>query len=155
MISGESFTKLHKGRPDLVEPKLPDTSNIGEQPPEGRTPLKRPSGLSWGELEYGRGGDAAADGDAVKVLYTGWLKDGTEFDKCDERDDPFVFTLGEGGVIKGWDEGIKGMRPGGKRKLIIPPELGYGASGAGSDIPPDATLIFDVELLEVEKKDTH
>jgi len=155
VISGESFTKLHKGRPDLVEPKLPDTSNIGEQPPEGRTPLKRPSGLSWVELEYGRGGDAAADGDAVKVLYTGWLKDGTEFDKCDERDDPFVFTLGEGGVIKGWDEGIKGMRPGGKRKLIIPPELGYGASGAGSDIPPDATLIFDVELLEVEKKDTH
>ena len=155
VISGESFTKLHKSRPDLIEFKLPDTSTLGEQPPEGRTPLKRPSGLSWIEIEYGRGGDAAADGDAVKVLYTGWLKDGTEFDKNDNRDDPFVFTLGEGSVIKGWEEAISGMRPGGKRKLIIPPELGYGAAGAGSDIPPDATLIFDVELIEVEKKDTH
>lgn len=154
VISGDSFTKLHKGRPDLTETKLPDTSKLGEQPPEGRTPLKRPSGLSWIEIEYGRGGDAAADGDAVKVLYTGWLKDGKEFDKNENRDDPFVFTLGEGSVIKGWEEGITGMRPGGKRKLIVPPELGYGATGAGSDIPPDATLIFDVELLEVEKKDT-
>jgi|GEM_PF-1647494 len=155
VISGESFSKLHVSRPDLTEAKLPDTSKLGEQPPEGRTPLKRPSGLSWIEIEYGRGGDAAAEGDAVKVLYTGWLKDGTEFDKNDDRDDPFVFTLGEGSVIKGWEEGITGMRPGGKRKLIIPPELGYGAAGAGGDIPPDATLVFDVELLEVEKKDTH
>ena len=89
----------------------------------------------------------------MKVLYTGWLKDGTEFDKNDDRENPFAFTLGEGQVIKGWDEGVQGMTPGGKRKLIIPAELGYGEAGSGEKIPPNSPLIFDVELIEVVAKE--
>jgi len=81
------------------------------------------------------------------VHYTGWLKNGNKFDSSVDRGQPFSFALGAGRVIKGWDEGVKGMKVGGKRKLIIPSKLGYGAQGAGGLIPPHATLIFDVELL--------
>jgi peptidylprolyl isomerase len=150
VIEGNSFTKLRKTRAELVQPKLPDTTTIGEQPDEGRTPIKRPSGLAYYELEYGKG-KAAVDGDTVKVLYTGWLKDGTEFDKADDREKPFIFVLGEETVIEGWEEGIRGMRLGGKRKLIIPPELGYGEAGSGGAVPPNAFLIFDVELIDAKK----
>ena len=90
-------------------------------------------------------------GDTVKVHYTGWLEDGTKFDSSIDRDDPFSFPVDVGYVIKGWDEGVKGMRIGGKRKLIIPSELGYGSHGAGDVIPPDATLVFEIELLDISR----
>jgi FKBP-type peptidyl-prolyl cis-trans isomerase FkpA len=94
-------------------------------------------------------GTAAASGQKVTVHYTGWLTNGTKFDSSKDRGDPFVFPLGKGQVIKGWDQGVQGMKVGGKRKLTIPPEMGYGSRGAGGVIPPNATLIFEVELLGV------
>ncbi|MCB0045661.1 MAG: FKBP-type peptidyl-prolyl cis-trans isomerase [Caldilineaceae bacterium] len=104
------------------------------------------SGLQYADLVEGEG-EAAQAGDTVVMNYTGWLEDGTKFDSSLDRGDPFVFTLGAGQVIQGWDEGIQGMKPGGKRQLVIPAELGYGDRGAGGVIPPGATLIFDVEYL--------
>jgi FKBP-type peptidyl-prolyl cis-trans isomerase FkpA len=106
------------------------------------------SGLSYEELAVGEGAAAQA-GQRVKVHYTGWLTDGRKFDSSKDRNDPFVFNLGRGEVIAGWDEGVQGMRVGGRRKLTIPPALGYGARGAGGVIPPNATLVFEVELLGV------
>ncbi|MDH5258535.1 MAG: FKBP-type peptidyl-prolyl cis-trans isomerase [Gammaproteobacteria bacterium] len=106
------------------------------------------SGLKYEELEEGTGAEATA-GNKVTVHYTGWLENGSKFDSSLDRNDPFQFSLGAGMVIKGWDEGVAGMKIGGKRKLTIPSALGYGASGAGGVIPPNATLIFDVELLAV------
>jgi FKBP-type peptidyl-prolyl cis-trans isomerase FkpA len=98
-------------------------------------------------------GATAASGQKVTVHYTGWLleggKAGAKFDSSKDRRDPFVFSLGKGQVIKGWDQGVQGMKVGGKRKLTIPPEMGYGARGAGGVIPPHATLLFEVELLGV------
>jgi len=110
--------------------------------------IKSPSGLVIEELVVGSGAAAAA-GQRVSVHYTGWLTDGKKFDSSKDRGDPFVFPLGRGHVIKGWDEGVAGMKVGGKRKLTIPPGLGYGARGAGGVIPPNATLVFEVELLAV------
>src|SRR5687767_7031279 len=112
-------------------------------------PNTTPSGLIIDDLVAGNGATASA-GQSVTVHYTGWLTNGTKFDSSKDRGDPFVFDLGEGNVIKGWDEGVQGMKVGGKRKLTIPAALGYGARGAGGVIPPNATLVFEVELLEVE-----
>ena len=106
------------------------------------------SGLKYVDLTVGTGREAAA-GNHVSVHYTGWLTNGTKFDSSVDRRDPFSFPIGAGKVIRGWDEGVAGMKVGGKRKLTIPPQLGYGARGAGGVIPPNATLLFDVELLEV------
>ena len=100
------------------------------------------------DVEVGTGTEARS-GSYVSVHYRGTLTDGTEFDASYDRKQPFEFTLGKGQVIKGWDQGVVGMRVGGKRKLTIPPELGYGTSGAGGVIPPNATLFFEVELLKV------
>jgi FKBP-type peptidyl-prolyl cis-trans isomerase len=110
---------------------------------------KTASGLQYADLAVGNG-PAPDTGQRVVVHYTGWLTDGTKFDSSVDRGMPFEFDLGKGNVIKGWDEGVAGMRIGGKRKLIIPPDLGYGARGAGGVIPPNATLVFDVELLGVK-----
>ena len=106
------------------------------------------SGLIIEELVLGEGAAVAA-GQSVTVHYTGWLTSGKKFDSSKDRDDPFVFPLGAGHVIRGWDEGVQGMKVGGSRKLTIPPELGYGARGAGGVIPPNATLVFEVELLGI------
>jgi len=106
------------------------------------------SGLKYEELQEGSGTEAKA-GNMVHVHYTGWLTDGTKFDSSVDRGSPFSFKLGAGKVIKGWDEGVAGMKIGGKRKLTIPAQLGYGARGAGGVIPPNAELIFEVELLKV------
>jgi peptidylprolyl isomerase len=95
-------------------------------------------------------GPAAEAGQTVTVHYTGFLLNGKKFDSSRDRDEPFQFQLGVGQVIKGWDEGVAGMKPGGKRKLIIPAALGYGARGAGGVIPPNAELVFDVELMKAE-----
>lgn len=95
-------------------------------------------------------GDLATAGKKITVNYSGTLTNGTKFDSSYDRNQPFVFTLGAGEVIQGWDKGFDGMKVGGKRKLTIPPDMGYGAQGAGSAIPPNATLIFEVELLKVE-----
>jgi len=112
--------------------------------------VRTSSGLAYQDLQVGTG-SSAASGMSVKVHYTGWLKDGTKFDSSLDRNEPFSFVMGKGEVIRGWDEGIRSMKVGGKRRLIIPPKLGYGKEGAGDKIPPNATLIFDVELLSVEK----
>lgn len=101
------------------------------------------------ELQAGTGVEAT-NGKTVDVHYTGWLTDGTKFDSSVDRGRPFSFPLGAGRVIKGWDQGVAGMKVGGKRKLTIPPELGYGSRGAGAVIPPGATLVFEVELLAVK-----
>jgi FKBP-type peptidyl-prolyl cis-trans isomerase FkpA len=112
-----------------------------------------PDGLKYTDDKIGDGATAAF-GEKVTVNYTGWLDDngakGKKFDSSLDRGQPFTFTLGAQQVISGWDEGVKGMKVGGKRTLIIPPGLAYGSSGAGGVIPPDATLIFDVELLKVQ-----
>ena len=118
-----------------------------EAGPEGNE-VTTSSGLQYIDLKIGAGATAQA-GQTVSVHYTGWLESGKKFDSSVDRGQPFSFPLGTGRVIKGWDEGVQGMKVGGKRKLIIPSNLGYGARGAGGAIPPNAALIFEVELLGV------
>ena len=115
-----------------------------------------PQGMKMTDVKEGSGAEAVA-GKTVVVHYTGWLYDegaadhkGKKFDSSRDRGDPFDFPLGAGRVIKGWDQGVAGMKVGGQRTLVIPPEMGYGSRGAGGAIPPNATLVFDVELLDVK-----
>lgn len=129
--------------PDMAKSK--PGSKKESSPADSKT-VTTPSGLAYEILKEGAG-EAVQSGRNVSVHYTGWLTDGTKFDSSVDRGDPFKFRLGAGMVIKGWDEGVAGMKVGEKRKLTIPPGLGYGSRGAAGVIPPNATLIFDVELL--------
>jgi FKBP-type peptidyl-prolyl cis-trans isomerase len=110
---------------------------------------KTASGLQYQDVAAGNGAEAR-DGQVAVVHYTGWLTDGTKFDSSRDRGEPFSFPIGAGQVIPGWDEGVAGMKVGGRRKLVIPSNLGYGDMGAPPVIPPGATLVFDVELLELK-----
>jgi hypothetical protein len=124
-------------------PKIPFVSN--------KNPIKLPNGMKYQEMIIGEG-RAVQNGDRVVVHYTGMFLNGTKFDSSRDRKQPFEFTIGEGKVIKGWEEGLIGMRVGGRRKLTIPPKLAYGEKGAGGVIPPNATLVFDIEVLGISQK---
>ncbi len=124
---------------------VPNTKAPSKVTGEG---TKTDSGLQYWEIRVGTG-QVAKDGDHVKVHYTGWLTTGKKFDSSVDAHSPFDFTIGKGDVIKGWDEGVAGMKVGGKRQLRIPPELAYGAAGSPPVIPANATLIFDVQLLGI------
>jgi len=138
--------------------ETPETPAATEQP-AAETPAEEPAAeqpiaedvteLKVEDLVEGTGAEAKA-GDNVTVHYTGWLTDGTKFDSSVDSGQPFQFPLGAGRVIAGWDQGVEGMKEGGKRKLIIPASLGYGEQGAGGVIPPNATLVFEVELISVD-----
>ena len=110
---------------------------------------KAPAGFWYPDSAAGQG-DLAEPGRTVRVHYTGWLPNGKKFDSSRDRGEPFAFTLGAGQVITGWDEGVKGMKVGGRRKLVLPPAMAYGEAGAPPDIPPGSTLVFDVEVLGLE-----
>jgi FKBP-type peptidyl-prolyl cis-trans isomerase FkpA len=125
------------------------TTNSGPTKVTGKS-KSTPSGVEYWDIKVGDG-PVATKGKRVKVHYTGWLPNTKKpFDSSVDRGEPFEFTLGAGDVIKGWDEGVEGMKVGGKRQLKIPSQLGYGTRGAGGVIPPNATLIFDVELLAIK-----
>ena len=128
---------------------MADASALGG-PMEAEKPQVTASGLKIIDLVVGTG-DVASSGQTDAVHYRGTLEAGTQYDASYDRGTPFEFPLGAGRVIKGWDEGVQGMKVGGQRKLVIPPDLGYGSRGAGRVIPPNATLIFEVELLEIKK----
>jgi len=128
-----------KGQPEASRP----------EPAPGGGVQTTSSGLKYEDIKVGEG-PSPAPGQTAVVHYTGWLTDGKKFDSSLDRGQPFRFVVGQGQVIKGWDEGVATMKVGGKRKLTIPPELGYGSRGAGGVIPPNATLVFEVELLAVE-----
>lgn len=135
------------------EAKQPEKSAASEPQaaPQAQTgTVKLASGLSYTDLVPGKGASPVS-GKKVTVHYTGWLEDGKKFDSSVDHGQPFAFRIGAGEVIPGWDEGVMSMKVGGKRKLFIPASLGYGAAGAGGAIPPNANLIFEVELLDVEK----
>ncbi len=131
------------------ENNTPIKSNTMSEPKTSSNVVTTPSGLKYVEIVEGDGATPQA-GQIVEVHYTGTLENGTKFDSSRDRNTPFKFKIGVGQVIKGWDEGLSTMKVGGRRQLIIPSELGYGARGAGGVIPPNSTLIFDVELISVQ-----
>lgn len=122
--------------------------NIPPQQDRAAREVVTRSGLRYLDLQPGTGAEAR-EGKTVDVLYTGWLEDGTQFDASQDATRPFTFRIGIDEVIRGWHEGIAGMKVGGRRRLVIPPDLGYGKQGAGGVVPPNATLVFEVELLDV------
>lgn len=141
-------TQIAQSAADLApEPEETATEDTEDTPNED-TLVTTESGLQYEDIVEGTGA-MPQKGQKVTVHYTGTLEDGTKFDSSRDRGRPFSFTIGVGQVIKGWDEGVASMRVGGQRKLVIPPELGYGARGAGGVIPPNATLLFDVELISL------
>jgi FKBP-type peptidyl-prolyl cis-trans isomerase len=140
----------------LVSLALTVACSSGTQTPTTGTGESNVTALQITDVKVGTGAEATA-GKTVSVHYTGWLYDantadhhGTKFDSSRDRGEPFSFPLGRGRVIAGWDQGVAGMKVGGQRTLVIPPSLGYGSQGAGGAIPPNATLVFDVELLGVQ-----
>jgi FKBP-type peptidyl-prolyl cis-trans isomerase len=144
------LTALPLAGPVLAQaPKEQPKEKTMEKPAEAKE-VVLPSGLKYTDLKVGEGDEAKA-GQTVSVHYTGWLQsNGTKFDSSLDRKQPFSFKLGAGQVIEGWDKGVAGMKVGGKRKLTIPPGLGYGSQSVGGVIPPNSTLVFDVELLGVK-----
>lgn len=130
-------------------PSAPQAMPTTAAPITSNAPRTTASGLIIETLATGSG-PAAKSGDKVSVHYTGWLTNGTKFDSSRDRNEPFSFRLGTGHVIPGWDEGVAGMQPGGKRRLTVPAHLAYGSRGAGGVIPPNAVLIFEVELLAIQ-----
>jgi FKBP-type peptidyl-prolyl cis-trans isomerase len=139
-VSSNAKTPSEKAAPKVAKKAAPKAS--------AKT-VTTASGLKYQVLKVGKGPVAKA-GQTVSVHYTGWLTNGKKFDSSVDRNQPFEFNLGAGQVIRGWDEGVAGMKVGEKRKLTIPSDLGYGSAGAGGVIPPNATLVFDVELLGVK-----
>ncbi len=137
--TGTPSTETNTDTPTTAEPAKPAAS---------ATP--KVTKLEIKDIKVGKG-PAAKDGDTVSVHYTGWLLDGTKFDSSRDRNQPFSFTLGQGHVIKGWDKGVIGMKAGGKRQLVIPPDMAYGKRGSPPKIPPNAPLKFDIELLKIGK----
>ena len=125
------------------------SSGVTQNIPTSQGTSQRDSQLRIENLSIGTGPEAKV-GDRISVHYTGWLADGTKFDSSRDRNVPFEFILGQGNVIAGWDKGVVGMKVGGKRKLVIPPQMAYGERGAGGIIPPNAVLTFEVELLAVQ-----
>jgi FKBP-type peptidyl-prolyl cis-trans isomerase len=144
---------LAKPKPAQSAPPTMPVASVPAEPAASAAPdsgARTVDKLEKDDLRVGKG-PAAKTGDKVRVHYTGRLLDGTKFDSSLDRGDPFEFTLGEGGVIKGWDDGVPGMKKGGKRKLVIPAEQAYGKRGSPPKIPPDAPLEFEIELLEIVK----
>jgi peptidylprolyl isomerase len=147
----EPLTTEEATTPEEAAPTMADPTTITYAPElevNFDAMQRNDSGLYYEVLEEGSG-ETVAPGQTAVVHYTGWLPDGTKFDSSRDRGEPFSFGVGGGQVIAGWDEGVGGMAIGEQRKLVIPPDMGYGATGAGGVIPPNATLVFDVELLEI------
>lgn len=138
---------LYAAEKQPIQTETVSTVESSEQVTENKI-ITTASGLKYIDLQEGTGATPKT-GQIVVVHYTGTLEDGTKFDSSRDRGQPFQFRIGVGQVIKGWDEGVSSMKVGGRRQLIIPPELGYGARGVGGVIPPNATLIFDVELIRI------